>query len=771
MKYVAFLSAFLLCQLAFAQTASVKGRISNNSGEPVPFATVLLSETQQGSTARTDGSFELQKIPPGSYRLLVSSIGYQALSREVTLAPGEELWLDLSLAPHTGQLEEVMVTATRTARSTEDIPLPVEVISAEEIQRMGSMRLQEVLQEQTGLQLVSDHGTGLQMQGLGSEYILFLIDGEPLIGRTAGTLELNRLAVDNIERIEIIKGPSSSLYGSEAMAGVVNIITKKPGKGFSSSLRSLYRSFGTSDVNAEVSVAGEKLSVSLFANRLSSRGYDLNPETLSMTAPPFQAYTVNPSFAYRISDRLKLNVQGRWYTESQENTRETLLEGETFRMEDRGLRQDWNLMPTLDFRLRENHRLQLRNYLTGYRTESSLRYHADGRMYDESFFNQQFRRSELQYDWHISERHISTAGLGHTTETVEATRYQEVNSFRAAYAFVQHQWIPATGFNLIVGGRFDAHSAYASRFSPKIAAGYQLNEWVKLQASFGGGYKAPDFRQLLLNYTNPVVGYTVLGSGIVEQRMAELTAQGQINRLFRDPAEVETIKAESSIAWNAGLDFTPSARFRSELNLFRNQISNLIDTAPIAQKTNGQNVFSYFNFDEVITQGVELKTNYQLSPALDFSAGYQYLDSRNMEDVRRIRQGEVFRRDPASGRTRAVSLAEYGGLPNRSRHSGNARLFYTNHLHRFDVGLRAIYRGRWGLGDANGNGIVEAENEYADAYFLLNLSVNKALFGWLKLEAGANNLLGSTNPFEPSLPGRIWYGGLRIHFSEINQTN
>lgn len=763
------LSAFLICQSAPAQKASVNGRIMNESGEAVPYATVLLTEIKQGCTAQADGAFMLREVPPGTYRLLVSSLGYHALSQEITLRRDEDLRLALSLKPRYGKLDEVIVTATRTARSADNIPLPVEVISAEEIERMGSVRLQEVLQEQTGLQIVSDHGSGLQMQGLGSEYILFLLDGEPLIGRTAGTLELNRLAVENIERIEIIKGPSSSLYGSEAMAGVVNIITKKPDPGFSSSLSTVYRSFGTADVNAELGFGGEKLSGSLFVNRLSSRGYDLTPETLSMTAPPFRAYTFNPKFAFRLSERLRFSLQGRFYTESQENSTEAVLEGETFRMEDSGRRQDWNLIHVLELKLDANHRLQLRNYMTGYGTTSDLRYQTDGRMYEESFFKQLFRRSELQYDWHISERHISTAGLGYSTESVEATRYQEVNRFRAAYGFVQHQWIPSEAFNLIAGGRFDTHSAYTSRFSPKIAADYRLNDWLKVQASFGGGYKTPDFRQLLLNYSNPVAGYTVLGSGIVEQRMAELTAQGQIRSLLTDPAGMETIKAESSIAWNAGLHFSPGARLSSELNLFRNHIRNLIDTAPIALKTNGQNVFSYFNFDEVITQGIELKANYHLSPAVSLSAGYQYLDSRNMEEVERIRNGKVFRRDSSGGRSRVVSLKEYGGLPNRSRHSGNARLFYTIPQYGFDLGLRAIFRGRWGLGDANGNGIIEAENEFADPYLLLNLSVNKKLFGWLRLEAGANNLSGSTNPHEPSLPGRIWYGGLSIHFSQINQ--
>lgn len=95
------------------------------------------------------------------------------------------------------------------------------------------MRLNEVLSEQTGINILDDpHGQGIQIQGFDPAYTLILIDGLPLIGRSTGILELSRITTNNIDRIEIVKGPTSSLYGSEAMAGVVNIITAEPAKGF-----------------------------------------------------------------------------------------------------------------------------------------------------------------------------------------------------------------------------------------------------------------------------------------------------------------------------------------------------------------------------------------------------------------------------------------------------------------------------------------------------------------------------------------------------------
>ena len=128
------------------------------------------------------------------------------------------------------RLDEIVITATKTERSLSKIPLPVTSISAKEIHALGSSRLQDVLLEQVGINIVpqiNGLGNGLQLQGLNPDYTLILIDGEPVVGRYTGSLELNRITAGEIKKIEIVKGPSSSLYGSDALAGVVNIITHK----------------------------------------------------------------------------------------------------------------------------------------------------------------------------------------------------------------------------------------------------------------------------------------------------------------------------------------------------------------------------------------------------------------------------------------------------------------------------------------------------------------------------------------------------------------
>ncbi|MEO7314207.1 MAG: TonB-dependent receptor plug domain-containing protein, partial [Ginsengibacter sp.] len=139
-------------------------------------------------------------------------------------------------------LDEVVVTGTRTENKVSNLPLPIQVISAKTIRESGSQKLLDILQMQSGLMVASNplgtalqgypnpFGDGIQMQGLDPSYTLILIDGEPMTGRNAGIINLGRIAVGNIKQIEILRGPATSLYGSDALAGVINIITLDPVK-------------------------------------------------------------------------------------------------------------------------------------------------------------------------------------------------------------------------------------------------------------------------------------------------------------------------------------------------------------------------------------------------------------------------------------------------------------------------------------------------------------------------------------------------------------
>ena len=171
------------------------------------------------------------------------------------------------------------MSATKTVRQLSTLPLPAKLISIDEISLSNSSRLSDILDDQIGIFIVPDFGggNGIQIQGLDSEYTLLLVDGYPIIGRQSGTLDLDRIAVGNIEKIEIIKGSSSSLYGTDAIGGVVNLITSKTDQPFSLNSNYKISSFNTNDFSVNIGKISEKgHNINAFLNLFNSNGYDLN---------------------------------------------------------------------------------------------------------------------------------------------------------------------------------------------------------------------------------------------------------------------------------------------------------------------------------------------------------------------------------------------------------------------------------------------------------------------------------------------------------------
>lgn len=668
-------------------------------------------------------------------------------------------------------IDEVVVTATRNERPMGALPLPVTVISGKQIQQMGSLRLNDVLREQTGLAVVTDHGQGIQVQGFGPDYTLILVDGEPIVGRTAGTLDLTRLAVGNIKQIEVVKGPSSSLYGSEALAGVVNIITQTPSGEPNQAKGSLSARYGanqTSDLSADVNrqwTLGRsgKVGIYAFVDRYQSAGYSLaNGPTQAQTVAPFTNYTASGRLTATVATNLTLAVSGRFFTESQSNN---FTVSPDIQVSGPGTVRDYSLNPVLTHQLSANWKITYRYYHTGYYTHTDLRYTATRDEYDASFFRQTFNRPEVVVERIINPGNILTAGAGYIAEGVEATRYTEHKQFNTTYGFAQYEWMPSLRWTVIAGGRYDAHSQYASQFSPKLSARYALSPLVALRGSVGVGFKAPDFRQLYLNFDNAVAGYSVFGTQEAVTGLARLRQQGQLAEVVLDPAQLATIQAERSVAYNIGAQLkSPAFPLTVSLNLFRNDIRDLIETQVIARKTNGQNVFSYNNLSRVFTQGAELESSWRWAVGtgyLTLSGGYQYLIAKDKAVVDGINAGTVYRRNPETLVSERIKPAEYGGLFNRSRHMANLKLFYESPKRGLSASLRGVYRGRYGFADRDGNLILDSDGEYVRGYMLYNVSAAKT---WkaLTLQAGIDNLTGYTDPaYIPNLAGRLWYTSLR----------
>ena len=669
------------------------------------------------------------------------------------------------------ELPPIVVTATRSERDLEDVALPLTVIPAATMQREGAIRLDDVLSTVPGLTFFEDHGTGIQIQGFAPDYTLILLDGEPVIGRTAGTLDLDRLTVHGLERIEIVHGPSSSLYGSEALAGVINLITAAPAEGMHGRLGVRAGSFQTSDLTAEVEGGQGRTGLRLFLNRYASGGYDLTPDTFGPTVPAFTDWTGDLRGRVALGDRATLRLGAHATVEHQNGAFATLDgNGIQTRYEDQGQRTDWSLHPEAEFRLSSRLRLTTTLYGAHYRTETRYVREEDGYSFYEDDFDQRYLKAEGQLDAFWGQRHFTSMGAGATRERLDGNRYAPDDDPRPtaeqAYAFVRHGWLAFRQVEFSGSARFDAHSDYAARLTPRLAILFRPAETLRFRVSLGSGFKAPAFRQLYLAFTNAAAGYSVFGATRLEEGLEHLQAGNQIEQVFLSPSSLNAIRAEHSVALNVGGSAEPLPWLSLSANAFYNDVHDLIETQPVAQKTNGQFVFGYFNLSRIYTRGVE--TEGVVHPAGGFEAalGYQFLQARDRALIDVLETGTVFGRNP-DGREYRLGVGDYTGLFGRSPHTATLRTTYTYEPFGLTVSVRGRWRSRYGYRDLDGNELANRDDEFVPAYGILDATLTKRLLISRLVDAqvqvGVDNAFGVTRPTRvPSLPGRRLHTALRL---------
>jgi len=671
-------------------------------------------------------------------------------------APADSLWRI--------EMDSVVVTATRAARRADEVAVPVSVIGRQEIESQGAARATELLANQPGLTINNDHGSGLQMRGLSADYTLILVDGEPIIGRTAGTLDLDRLTTANVERVEIVRGPTSSLYGSDALAGVVNLITETPDAPLGGQVRTRYGTHGTVDVSARLDGNDGPWQGSVFVDRYRTGGYDLAPGTLSPTRPGYVDYTAQARGQYEASSRTTLSLRGRLATQTQDYAVGVSGDGNEgpIRHTQQNERLDWNGTAEIEQRLGAGWRLTGTLYGAGYHTDQSLRRVSNGTIRSESALDQYHGEAETVLRGALGENHLLTVGAGTTVETIDADR--KTGRRTGGFGFVQDEWSPLETLDVTGSLRLDGNSDYASRLSPKLAVRYAPLDRLAVRASVGSGYKAPAFRQLYLEFTNPQAGYSVFGVTKVQEGLERLEEQAQIETFFRSPSALgDPLTPETSWAFNAGLTATLWDGATLRLDAYHNEVDNLIDTEAVARKTNGQSVFTYLNRNEVFTRGVEARLTLRPTSALRVQLGYDYLEAKDRRVLERLADGEIYRRE--DGRDVRVAPSEYAGLPGRTPHSGTVQLRYRSAPLGVTVNVQGTLRGRTAYADLDGNGIVAGDREYLEARTLWDATLSKTLRDHYTLRLGGENLLGYTNPTRvPSLSGRRWFVELQAQF-------
>jgi len=676
------------------------------------------------------------------------------------------------------RMSPMIVTATRSEKVLEDVAVPTSVITAEVMEREGASRLGDVLAYQMGMALFDDHGTGLQVQGFASEYTLILLNGEPVIGRTAGTLDIDRITVKGLSHLEIVRGPSSSLYGSEALAGVVNLITAPPTEGMEGAASFRIGSHSTSDMAFQIEGGREYAGARLVINRYASGGYDLTPGTYGPTTPSFADWTGDFRGRIVFSARVQARLGARGTIQNQESVFASQnSEVIANRYNDEGRRVEWSLHPEVEIRLNDKIRLNTTLYGTSYQTETHHRRQTDGFVNYEDKFDQMYTKAEVQLDMLWDTKHLTNLGGGVIGERIGGTRYGSTGTdprpeSTQTYLFAQHEWLASSKVHFNTSLRIDNHSDYTARFTPKFAVLVRPSSGIRLRASIGSGFKAPAFRQLYLAFTNPAGGYSVFGSVPLNEGINHLEAEGQIEQRLFDLSGLDPLKAESSVAFNLGGSVDPLPWLTVQVNVFHNNVRDLIETQPVAQKTNGSFVYGYFNLAQIYTRGVEFeaRANPQLErrSSVDLILGYQFLQARDREVITALREGTVFGRLP-SGRDYRLGPSDYTGMFGRSPHSASVRAAYINSALGLTASIQGRWRSRYGYRDLDGNNLANRSDEFVPAYAVFGAAVTQTVSVVRAFEAvvqlGLDNALDHTYPtLVPSLSGRQVYVSLQFNF-------
>jgi outer membrane receptor for ferrienterochelin and colicins len=648
--------------------------------------------------------------------------------------------------------------------------MPVTIITQKKIAMMGSRRLDEVLREQTGLAVVSDLGAGnravgLQMQGFSAEYITILIDGQPMAGRNNGNFDLSRISISNIERIEIIKGASSSLYGSEALGGVVNIITRQNSSSRKASISALYGTNSTIDITTEAAIPFHKGIAFISANGYRTDGFNVNPylEKESQTAPPYNSLSLQGRGRYQLNTKSTLHASGRFANRHSVMTRDY----GAMPSRDKLNETDVNGMLLFDHQLSQDTRLLLRYYLTRYTSAQDVQLMHNGGVLQSEHFSEAIHRLEAQASQEAWNKKLQlTGGSGAEYLSTNAETPGASGHMYNYFVYGQGNYKPLKKLSLTAGLRYDGNTVFGGKVNPTAGAGYAITDWLSVKGAIGKGYKSPAYRQLYQVFTNVSQGYSVVGANVFSDGVKQLQAAGLIQQVWPTASHIKALQAETSTSYNAGFTVKPVPIAEWTVNAFYNTIRNLINTQQVGIKTNGSQLFSYVNVDRAFTRGIETGFTIQPLQGLTINGSYQLLYAKDRAVIDSIATGspryDTVRSYPA---LRTSTNKDYFGLPNRSRHMANLQLFYEVKRVALNLSVRANYRGKYGFLDTDNNGFIDPYDVFVKGYVLLNASVQKKLFKEkITLQITVDNITNYTDYLMPAQPGRLILAGASWRF-------
>ena len=784
MKKLLFALIFIIgTQSSFAQNrtdAMLFGDVKCN-GKHIPYVNIIVKNTTKGTTSDETGHFKMTNLPLGKITIIAKAIGYKTSEQQVIMREnkGTEVYFKLEEDPLS--MDQIVVTGTRTKHYVKDVPIRTEVVTSKEIELKNASNLYESLQGTPGIRVEQQcqycNFSMIRMQGLGSENTQIMINGQPIYSGLAAVYGLQQMGMADIDRIEIVKGAGSALYGSGAIAGAINLITKEPSFIPEMKIQTEFGSYGTNKYNAFASMRNDNgnIGLTITAQKLTGNAIDQTSEGTSRdevnhkdgVSDRVNSNLNNAGIGLYVNRLLsqndKLTLRGRYTYEKREGGTITddyyknpFTDGTESILTDR-------YETELDYKVMFNDGSEL-NFSSAYtshdRTATNDTYlcdymdtHNDNTpdvrdmrpyladentvtgtlIYSKKFFKNHSFITGIQgsYD------KLKEAGLYvviDPTNTYYGTAYKS-NSKKSAHeagAFIQDEWTINNKITIVPGIRFDYHHSEEKYESDKTV--------------FDSAFPESNFDKTSVN---PRIAFKYEAS-------KRFTLRANIGTGFRAPYgfsedlhlcsgsprvwKSSDLDPEKSISYNLSGDYY-GKKIRTSINLFRTDLKDKIafvdaddDVASLGYD------YQWENIDDAFVQGIEasimaeLPSNFELNCNLTINQG-KYNNPR--EDW----EGTIYEED-------SKFISRYAAV------TGDIRLTYSPKDWMFSID--GDYQGRMYI-DYYSETEGMSKIKHTSPFMLVNAKVSKR-FGNFNIYGSGKNLFSYLQPEKHLDDAAFMYG-------------
>ena len=481
--------------------------IDKTTGEHLPYIVVVLKGTTIGVSTDNTGHYLMRDIPEGTYTIEVAAIGYKTQRRELTVKKGKSYEMNFMLEEDLIQIEGVIVSATRSETTRRMSPTLVNVVGMDVYDKTNSTTVAQGLSFQPGVRVENNcQNCGFQqvrINGLDGQYTQILIDSRPVFSALAGVYGIEQLPANMVDRVEVMRGGGSALFGSSAIAGTINIITKEPVRN-SASISHTTTSIGgssafhnTTDINASIVSEDNKLGLAIFGQNTSKDAWDANGDgftelsKISGQTAGFRGYVKTGLYSKITAEYHHLEEFRRGGDNINLPPHEAMIAEQTKHgINTGGLKFDW-------FSKDQKHRLNAFASVQHINRESYYGAGMDPNAYGKTLDLTWVGGAQYVYKFKdcIFMPADLTAGLEYNEDYLRDNMWgygrQTDQTVRIASAYAQNEW-KNEKWGILVGGRLDKHNLMDGLiFSPRANIRYNPTENINFRASYSYGFRAP----------------------------------------------------------------------------------------------------------------------------------------------------------------------------------------------------------------------------------------------------------------------------------------